>query len=375
MLESESRTLTLSGQSDSPVPVDALREALSGLAKALVGAGAAPYHMTAMRLRAADPSQFDMGIHAIDLCYREIFGGFRPTVTPGQGGDGLTVEADVRIPLHRASKPVWHGLTVADVAKEYSPRNQVLDMGTVFAQWTRDGSAFLQRHPPKEISYGKSEYETLDLFMPDSANRPPLWIFIHGGYWQASDKAQHAQFLAGMLGAGYAVANLNYQLAPQASLDGIVTQVREAIALLAREAGALGFDERALHVAGHSAGGHLAAMVATDEQAPEIRSALLLSGLFELEPLSYLPVASLLGLSSPEAVARLSPLRMRPRAGVKIGVSLGALESKEFLWQSEKIAQAWQTLPLLVVPEANHFNLLDGLIDGELLALACQTAA
>jgi arylformamidase len=145
--------------------------------------------------------------------------------------------------------------------------------------------------------------------------------------------------------------------------------------LLVFKAGELGFDPNSVHVAGHSAGGHLAAMVAADEQGPPIRSALLLSGLFELAPLALLPVGRLIGLTNEEAVARLSPMRHRPQPGTKIGVGVGALESGEFKWQSAELAKAWGAAPPLVVAGDNHFSLLDGLIEGELLGFARKIAS
>jgi arylformamidase len=129
-----------------------------------------------------------------------------------------------------------------------------------------------------------------------------------------------------------------------------------------------------MHVAGHSAGGHLAAMVAADVTAPPIRSALLLSGLYDLAPIALLPVGRLIGLSTPETVGRLSPIKQKPRPGVRIGVSVGGLESSEFKWQSDELARVWGAPPPLVVQGANHFSLLDGLNSGELLSYALETA-
>ena len=83
-------------------------------------------------------------------------------------------------------------------------------------------------------------------------------MFIHGGYWQASDKDQHAQFTAGMVQSGYAVANLNYGLCPDVTLDDITRQIRNALLFLAAQADSFGFDPARIHLAGHSAGAHLA---------------------------------------------------------------------------------------------------------------------
>lgn len=67
--------------------------------------------------------------------------------------------------------------------------------------------------------------------------------------------------LAALLHAGGGFAAVDYSLAPGASLDTMVTQCREAVAWLYRHAAGYGHDPRRIHVAGHSAGGHLAAML------------------------------------------------------------------------------------------------------------------
>jgi arylformamidase len=143
---------------------------------------------------------------------------------------------------------------------------------------------------------------------------------------------------------------------------------------LVREADALGVDASSLHIAGHSAGGQIVAMLAADEAAPPIKSVLPLSGVFDLEPLSMIPMGPVLGLNDQSRIRALSPLFKKPRAGMKIGVAVGGAESDEFLRQSYEYASAWKTGDVLVLPDANHFTLLDGLNDGPLLALACAIA-
>ena len=164
-------------------------------------------------------------------------------------------------------------------------------------------------------------------------------------------------------------------LAPDASLHTIITQTIAALNFLAREADMLGVDAARMHLAGHSAGAHLAAMAATSADAPPLRSALLLSGLFDLAPLGLLPIGALLGLDKRATAEELSPIRLRPPANLHIGVAVGAQESDEFKWQSAAIATAWRAPAPLALDDANHFSLLDGLNDGPLLALARATAA
>lgn len=377
MSDSEFVEIEVSGRSAAAAPGTALREALSSLGQALATQGAAPFHMISMTWLVPDVAAVNPKQHALDLCYREVFGGFRPPISVSKSPDGeFVVQARARIPRAAPSEPVWHGYALPELGREYSPRNQVSSMDALFARWSKDGEAFRFGRTGLDIAYGASEFEALDHFLPPGARAAlPVWVFIHGGYWQASDKDQHAQFAAGILQAGYAVAMLNYGLCPEVPLEGIVEQVRSALRFLVSKSNDLGIDSGSIHIAGHSAGGHLAAMVAADTTAPAVRSALLLSGLYDLAPLSLLPVGRLIGVTTPQAVECLSPIRHRPRPGVKISVSVGGLESDEFKWQSLELARAWGASPPLAVQGANHFSLLDGLIEGDLLISALKTAA
>ncbi len=373
MSASEPRLVSLQGQSASADADQALREALGEIQQALIEAGGAPWHLTEVILKAPEPARFHMARREIDLAWREVFGGFRPRITLRKTSEaGLTVLAQAQIPAATEQFPVWHGLDPIALAKEYSPRGQVASMQTVFDKWRRDGAVFRESQGALGIAYGNSPDETFDLFMPPRIEHPPLWIFIHGGYWQASCKEQHAQFASGMLRAGFAVAMPDYSLCPSAPLDGIGAQLQRFLDFMQRESDALGFDRNAIHLAGHSAGGHLAALAACNRFNP-VRSSLLLSGLFELEPLTYLPMARILGLDQPGAAAALSPMRM-PRPAGHIGIAAGGKESAEFKWQSAELAARWNAPEPLIMSGANHFDLLDGLNGGALLDFAIALA-
>src|SRR5207237_272591 len=106
----------------------------------------------------------------------------------------------------------------------------------VFEQWTRDGAAFRESHRGLDLTYGREAAARFDLYRPADTTRPPLFVFIHGGYWQAITKEQNAQFAAGLVHSGFAVANLDYSLCPGTPLPQIVLQIRDALNMLRREA-------------------------------------------------------------------------------------------------------------------------------------------
>lgn len=369
MSASEARVIEVEGAAPGASPETGLTQALEAALAELVKAGGGPPHLTAMHWSGPDPAAIHPSRKIIDHQWRLVFAGFRPSPTISRSSDGqIRVRATARIPTSPPpATPVFRDYGVMDLAREMSPRNQVPDMGAMFRMWTKDGAAAQAKHAGLDIAYGAHPDQRLDLYRPAGTARPPVFVFIHGGYWQASSKEQHAQFFDGMLKAGFAVANIEYGLAPETPLEAIVGQIREALHFLVREADRLDIDPGAIHVAGHSAGGYLSAMCACDEGMPPIRSAHLLSGIFDLEALRPIPMGPVLGLTSSEIAQRLSPNRRKPRPGTRIAVAVGGNESNEFKRQSAEMAELWNAGPSLVVAGRHHFDLLDDLNGGALL--------
>jgi arylformamidase len=376
MSDSEGRLIEVIGTSDATDTIDALRDALTESLKALVAAGCGPHHLKSMRWEAADPLRFHPSRHEIELAHREVFAGFRAPVTllrVSAPQHRLRVVAQAQAPAGAPSaEPVYRGYTLPELARQYSPRFQT-DMNVLFKQWSKDGARFRAGRGGLDLCYGPGRYETFDLFLPQGIERPPVWIFVHGGYWQASDKLQHTQFAQGMLDAGYAVVMANYGLAPETGLATIVQQVSRLLTYLVEEARSLSIDVDHLHVAGHSAGAHIAAMIAAQGTVPTLRSVLLLSGLFDLEPLTLLPMGTLLKLTQ-ASVAALSPARIAAPAGINVALAVGADESDEFKRQSQVMASTWSAPDSLIVP-GHHFSMLEGLNGGALLELATSLAS
>lgn len=366
-------------------PIEELRQALDHLRVALATAGVGPHHMVKMVWTTSDPDAFDPRADAVDLAYREVFAGFRPPIEVAAAAPGaprLTIQATAKRPDPLPHHAVWRGYGLVDLAREYAPRLQVPSVAPIFERWRHDGADYLRVHGThREIAYGAAPRERFDLMLPSGIVQPRLHVFIHGGYWQALDKSAHAHFTRGMLAAGFAVATLNYSLAPDKPLSGLVEEIRQALAVLWRSAPALGIAAQPFDLAGHSAGAHLAAMVlGTDWTAlglpPDlVSSATLLSGLYELEPLLHLPMAPLLGLDRVQAHL-LSPVNLPPPA-CRLLLAVGEDESEEFKHQTALLAERWRVPPdrHRVVPGCNHFTILDAFAEGPLELAALANAA
>ena len=107
--------------------------------------------------------------------------------------------------------------------------------------------------------------------------------------------------------------------------------------------------------------------------APPIASALLLSGLYHLNPLGHLPLGRLLGLDDAARATRLSPIAQPRPTATRIAFAVGEGESDAFKAQSAALAATWQAPAPLICP-GHHFSMLEGLNGGALFDLALQTA-
>ncbi len=224
---------------------------------------------------------------------------------------------------------------------EYNNRGKVANHQEIRDGWARDTAAFRASHPFADlgVAYGPGARNLMDIFWPSAARGGKLAIFVHGGYWQSMDRVNFSHLAGGLLAHGVAVAMPSYDLCPEVTVAAVVEQVRDAAAFLARQRGG------GMLALGHSAGGHLAAMLLATDWAARglppgtISAAMPISGLFDLPPLTHTSVNNALGMDEAEA-RRLSPLFYRP-PGLPIHAIVGGDEGSEYTRQSRSIAEAW----------------------------------
>ncbi len=252
----------------------------------------------------------------------------------------------------------------------YNLRAAVPEYLAYFERYESDSRDFRQRHAGLlDLAYGEGEREAIDLFLPVAA-APPLLVFIHGGYWQSRDRKDFTFVAEPLVEAGAAVALLGYDLAPMVDMDRIVAELQRGFAWLHRHAPQYGFDPERIFVAGHSAGGHLAAMaLATDWTTHGLPSDLIkgvcaISGVFDLEPIRLCYLNDVLGLDAEQA-QRNSPLHLPPLTRCPVTVSVGELETEAFHRQSEAYIDMLRAVglhcELLVETGMHHFEIVAAL--------------
>ena len=260
----------------------------------------------------------------------------------------------------------------AALDKLYNNRLLVPDCMETLQRWTQDSAAVRQSAICQvDVKYGEGANENLDIFPCTTAHAPVL-IFIHGGYWRSLDKSDQSFIAPAFTRQGSCVVVPNYSLCPAVTVSDIVLQLVKAVSWVYKNIEKYGGDPRRITIAGHSAGGHLTAMMLSclwpsyDKNLPMdvVKNALSISGLFELETPMHSPYLQDSLHLTPEEVNRISPAWMPAPTWGKLYSVVGADESVEFLRHAQLIQDAWgkTTVPgceqLLGL---NHFSILETL--------------
>lgn len=258
-----------------------------------------------------------------------------------------------------ADSPIYRGMTRAALDAAYNNSAAVADSERWLERWRRRSDEVRGSPGARlDIAYGPKERTRFDYF-PSGRAGAPLFVFLHGGYWQRNSKDMFAFVAEGPRQHGIDVAVVGYTLAPAARLSEIVREVSEALAFLHGNAAVFGFDRRALCVGGWSAGGHLAAMSCSH---PAVHSALAISGIFDLEPIALSYINDRLRLDAGE-VAALSPARTLRSGMAPMAVAVGGDELPELQRQSTSFQGVADSLgvamALHVLPGHHHYSILD----------------
>lgn len=266
--------------------------------------------------------------------------------------------------------PIYRGMDRATLDAAYNNSAAVADSNKWLADWrVRSGASRALPHAQLDVPYGDRERTRFDYF-PSGKSGAPLFVFIHGGYWQRNAKELFSFISEGPRPHGIDVAVLGYTLAPAARLSEIVDEVQQALTFLGREAGKFGFDPDKIYVGGWSAGGHLAAVASG---WPKVRGALVISGIFDLEPIAQSYINGPLQLDRNE-IKKFSPLYLLRPGAARQSLIVGGDELTELRRQSAAYAKAANKLELpvklRVLPSHHHFSILDELAkpNGELTA-------
>ena len=260
--------------------------------------------------------------------------------------------------------------TVDDLNWQYMPSKSGVDGSPYYEGWPKQSAAARDQLEARlDVPFGPTLDEYLDIF-PAAGDGTPVHLFIHGGYWRAFTAKEFSFVANRLVEQGISVVLNSYSLCPKVTIDEIVRQNQAAVAWLMRHAAEFGGDPSNITVSGHSAGGHLAAMMAQTNWAGEygldasaLRAVIGISGLYDLRPFRYTDLQTHLQFTG-DQIERCSPLFHVKGDGPPTWLVVGADETPEFHRQSDAYAealhQAGGTVERFSVEAANHFIVMDG---------------
>ncbi|MGV0912351.1 alpha/beta hydrolase [Martelella sp. FOR1707] len=259
----------------------------------------------------------------------------------------------------------------------YRNRDFIPDFDAIMAETEARSRAFADRsRVERNVRYGETPRQSFDLvFPPAPAPGAPLHMFIHGGYWRAGSKETHTLVAAPVVAAGGIAALVGYDLMPQTRLAEIVAQVRAAACRLVDLAPEIGADPERFTVSGHSAGAHLASLLASrapgdnlPPDVPTLRGMLLVSGIYDLSDIPGSFLKDEAGMRADEAQA-WSPFAARHMPGPLRIITRGEHETAPFQDQAialdALLARDGQQTELRTEPGANHLSVVFDLADPE----------
>ncbi len=253
----------------------------------------------------------------------------------------------------------------------YNPRLSVPDFAQIAARWNDDSERARARLDCYlDVPYGNGTSECMDIFRSEGPSHA-LLIFIHGGYWRAQDKAGYSFLANALTRAGITLAIPNYALCPSVEVQDIVMQMVQACAWLYRNGANFGAPANRLFVCGHSAGGHLTAMMlaclwpiyAVDLPPKVVKAGLSISGVFDLREIVKVPsINNDVRLTRASAIA-VSPALLPPPTDASLYLAVGGKETGGFHAQHRIISNKWKGVLAADIPcpGDNHFTVLDNL--------------
>lgn len=255
-----------------------------------------------------------------------------------------------------------------DLEAQYNMRTRIPDHPAIFARWTAQAAAYraAARGALLDQAYGPHARHRYDLFPVPGGGARPLAVFLHGGYWQRMDRHFFSHLAAGPNALGVDAAVAQYRLCPDVRVADIFEDIRALILHLSRTQG------RRLVLAGHSAGGQLAALSAAHDWARDgmaqspIAGVLAISGVYDLRPLVQTSLNGALQLDPDEASA-VSPLLRSPLRQPRMLCVVGADETPAFHRQQADFVAQWSAQGADIRGDAiaghHHFSIIEELAD------------
>lgn len=265
----------------------------------------------------------------------------------------------------------WKTLSLEDLEREYNPSSMIGgDYLPYIKQYVNKSQLSKKRLNLIECEYGPKPTNTIDLFIPKSASQKapcPIMVFIHGGYWQELSKNESQFSAMDFVKNDIAFAAVDYTLCPKASISDIINECKAAINWLQSSFHKYNYDPKNIYISGSSAGAHLAAMCCLenskekDQNLVKLAGVVLVSGIYDLEPLIPTTINNSIGMDKNSAMAA-SPLFKNLSNFPNTIITWGENETIEFKEQSiifsEALTNNGINVQTIEIRNRNHFDII-----------------
>ena len=267
----------------------------------------------------------------------------------------------------------WRRLSLSERDREYSPSSAIGGNYAPFIQkYITESRLARSIVSSKKYQYGNKENQIIEITQRlnknINKNLDPLLVFFHGGYWQELSLEESFFPATKTIKNNFGFAAVGYTLAPNATIDEIVDECKAAVNWLFLNAKKLGINKNKIILAGSSAGAHLAAMcsIYNKESKNSLLGSILVSGIYEIEPLIGTSIDEALYLKKDQAI-RNSPMLKDLENFPPTVVAWAENETEQFKKQSKIFANKLidKEVPVrsLEIESKNHFDVILDLTD------------
>ncbi len=254
---------------------------------------------------------------------------------------------------------MWKNLSKEELDRAYNNSLAVKNSADIIRSWEKaSAQAKLEINGACDIPYGDSRFQLFDFF--SAKEDSPVIIFVHGGFWQMRSKNDFTFIVPPLVNAGFDVAMLGYSLAPHASLNQIVMDVRNGIHAIQTYLTKQYTSPKKIWLLGWSAGAHLISMALGEDG---VMGGTAVSGIYDVEPMMHCYINDKLQLDE-TTVINNSPIRLAPPLK-SLDIFVGQEELPEMQRQSIDFFEYRKSKGVMGIfeniPQRNHYTIFDEL--------------
>ncbi len=261
----------------------------------------------------------------------------------------------------------WKKLSAKNKENYLNPKKAVIDHPKLQLLATKKAEQYREKYKYSYINipYGRRKKQKLDIFVPKNFKNCAVQVYFHGGYWIARDKFDHSHLAKPAVENKIIHVSVNYDLCPEVTLNIIVKEAQECVEWIFKNIKTYGGNPNNINLVGHSAGAHLVAMILTKKytKLPSniIKSAVLISGIYQPEITRYISINSIIKLSKKNA-EKTNVYNYNIINKTKALVVVGSLEPAAWISLSKNILK-WLDLNkveynFLLAKNLNHFTII-----------------